>query len=79
MTKDELLALLQKPEDQQLEFKPRLTGSGANVAKSLASFANAEGGTLVLGFDERRHRPIELADPDAAPAPALRGPRSSSR
>jgi predicted HTH transcriptional regulator len=65
VTSEELRALLQRPEDESLEFKSNLPSREALV-RNLASFANSGGGTLVLGFDERNRTPIGLAHPGVA-------------
>lgn len=62
----EILALLEQPEGPQLAFlrgKARLE----EVAETLVAFANAQGGTLLLGVAGRARAKAEgLADPAAA-------------
>jgi predicted HTH transcriptional regulator len=51
----DLVALLQRPEGKTLEFKRDLS-SPDGVLKTIAAFANAAGGTLLIGVEDRtRH------------------------
>ncbi|MGD8794266.1 MAG: helix-turn-helix domain-containing protein, partial [Anaerolineae bacterium] len=49
----------------QLEFKSETT-TLTKLAETLVAFANASGGTLLVGVDGRSGRPRGLKDPDAA-------------
>ncbi|MBS0357046.1 MAG: putative DNA binding domain-containing protein, partial [Proteobacteria bacterium] len=53
--------LLQQPEGKTLEFKRDLS-SPRNVLKTLVAFANAAGGSLVIGVDDSRQA-LGVADP----------------
>jgi len=53
----EVQRLVAKGEGPLLEFKPGETRPG-ELATSLAAFANAEGGTLLLGVVERNGEPV---------------------
>ncbi|MET8840419.1 ATP-binding protein [Streptomyces rubiginosohelvolus] len=53
MTAEELEALLTQPEGIDLEFKnARIPAS--SLGKAIAAFANTNGGTIVVGVDERK-------------------------
>jgi predicted HTH transcriptional regulator len=64
MTPDELRELLSEPESERLEFKLRLPPR-QEVQRLLAAFANTEGGTLVVGFNEPNRQVVGLAHPGA--------------
>jgi len=62
MTPAELITLLSQPEGQELEFKSgRILGSPESLAGVIASFANASGGTVLIGV---RDSPRGGAEPD---------------
>jgi hypothetical protein len=65
MTPDELGALLRQPESETLEFKVGLP-SADEVNRLIAAFANGDGGTLVIGFDEAARQAVGLAHPGVA-------------
>ena len=46
--KEEILELIKQPENESVEFKAVLPPSRV-IAKIIASFANTEGGYLILG------------------------------
>lgn len=55
----ELLSLLQRPEDEHLEFKEATVSfSEADLFKYCAALANERGGRFVLGITDRRPRSI---------------------
>ncbi len=61
-TEADLHNLVGQPESFILEFKPsKLCSPGPtfakNLSKDISAFANAEGGTIVLGIQENRGRP----------------------
>lgn len=49
--------MLRQPENDRLEFKAD-AGAPRQIARDLAAFANAQGGLLVMGVDERDGEPI---------------------
>ena len=74
-TEADLHHLIGQPESFTLEFKPsKLCLPGPTFTKSLSkdisAFANAEGGTIVLGIQENRGRPRIALDLDAGLDPA---------
>lgn len=50
MTKNELLFILKKGESYRIEFKERVN---ASIAKEMTAFANASGGTILLGVNDK--------------------------
>jgi ATP-dependent DNA helicase RecG len=52
-------------QDQHVAFA-RETASSAKLAEVLVAFANAGGGTLLVGLDPRSGKPTGLNDPEAA-------------
>ncbi len=61
-TEEDLIQLIGQPESLTLEFKEsKLLAPGKNFTKALSqdisAFANAEGGTIVIGIKEKRSRP----------------------
>jgi len=54
-----------KKQTDQLAFRPEAT-TPAKLAETLVAFANANGGTLIVGIDPHSGQPQGLADPDAA-------------
>jgi ATP-dependent DNA helicase RecG len=63
MTAAELQALLAAGRGPEVEFGPEGTPA-ARLAETLVAFANAAGGTLLLGVDSRGGAPRGLSDPD---------------
>ena len=68
-TEDDLLQLIGQPESFTLEFKESHlcklgTSFARNLAKEVSAFANAEGGTIVIGIKENRGRPRIALDLD---------------
>ncbi len=63
-------------QDGQVAFKAEAT-TPARLAATLVAFANAGGGTLVVGVDPRSGRPQGLSDPDAALDRALKAALST--
>jgi ATP-dependent DNA helicase RecG len=54
MTREELIALLQKYEWRTVEFKNAQGGVPADAYKTVSAFANTEGGHLVFGVQDTR-------------------------
>jgi ATP-dependent DNA helicase RecG len=52
MTRDELLHLIAQSEGQQIDFKEATIKPG-RLAETLVAFANAEGGTILIGVDDQ--------------------------
>ncbi|MCK4416995.1 MAG: putative DNA binding domain-containing protein [Candidatus Latescibacteria bacterium] len=53
MTKEELKALIEEGEGQLVEFKAFRGGvSPSKIAETIVAFANADGGTILLGIDD---------------------------
>jgi len=50
--KSELIDILSAGENDQLEFKERITNADI-AAKYIVSFANTNGGRLIVGYSER--------------------------
>jgi ATP-dependent DNA helicase RecG len=63
MTAAELKALLEAGRGPETEFATEST-SPARLAETLVSFANAAGGTLLVGIDARSGTPRGLSDPE---------------
>lgn len=63
MTGPELQALLDAGRGPETEFGSEST-SQARLAETLVAFANAGGGTLLIGLDTRSGAPQGLSDPD---------------
>ncbi|MCH8331690.1 MAG: ATP-binding protein [Bacteroidetes bacterium] len=49
---EEILRLVKRGEDQQLDFKQSIS-SLSKIAKTIVSFANTDGGLLVVGVDDK--------------------------
>jgi ATP-dependent DNA helicase RecG len=64
MNHAQLQALLDAGRGPELEFGPEST-SLAKLAETLVAFANASGGTFLIGVDARSHTPQGLSDPEA--------------
>jgi ATP-dependent DNA helicase RecG len=58
------------------EFRAEAT-TPAKLAETLVAFANADGGTLLVGIDPRSAKPQGLSDPDAALDRALKAALAS--
>jgi ATP-dependent DNA helicase RecG len=54
MIRDDLSRLIAQGEGQQLDFKEETIKPG-KLAETLVAFANAEGGLILLGVDDRGH------------------------
>ena len=52
MTEEELLALLNKPEGVNLEFKKARDDVPDNVYRTVSAFANTDGGWLIFGISD---------------------------
>lgn len=68
-TEEDLQQLVGQPESFTLEFKESKlctlgTSFARNLAKEISAFANAEGGTIVIGMKENRGRPRIALDID---------------
>jgi len=57
-----IAALLDKQEGKTLEFKRDLS-STENILKTLIAFANTAGGVVLIGVDDKTHKPLEISDP----------------
>ncbi len=64
MSGPELQALVDAGRGPETEFGPETT-SQSRLAETLVAFANAGGGTLVVGLDARSGTPKGLSDPDS--------------
>lgn len=72
MTKSRVSELLSKREDERLEFKAMINLDNEHhkreIVKNIISMANAKGGQIVIGFDEKTRTivgvPEELEDKD---------------
>ena len=53
MTTTELESLIQQGEGYNLEFKQSVPSKASDIAKELCAFANANGGTLLIGVDDK--------------------------
>src|SRR5260370_31452544 len=51
MSPEEILRLIREGENDRVEFRAELP-PGDLIARTLAAFANSEGGTLLLGVDD---------------------------
>lgn len=60
---DVLAAVMGAGESQKLEFKTRLPRTSLLV-RILASFANSQGGLLLVGFDESSGRVVDIGEPE---------------
>ena len=58
VSNDNISLILQAGESNTVEFKTRVSGSPNSLPKIISAFANAEGGVIIFGYDERR----KLAD-----------------
>jgi ATP-dependent DNA helicase RecG len=53
MTLEELKQLIQQGEGYNLEFKQSIPSKASDLAKELCAFANANGGTILVGVDDK--------------------------
>jgi len=67
---DDILALLQQGEGQEIELKTE-RASARTLAESLVALANASGGTVLVGVDPKSGRLLGLKDAEAARDKAL--------
>lgn len=51
---DNISLILQAGESNTVEFKTRVSGLPNSLPKIISAFANAEGGVIILGYDECR-------------------------
>ena len=70
------LSLDQSRQGEHLAFAPE-TATVSKLAEALVAFANAGGGTLLVGFDPRSGKPTGLQDPEAAADRALQAALSA--
>ncbi len=70
MTIDEILALLQQGQGQEIDFRTE-RASARTLAGSLVALANANGGAVLVGVDPRTAKPRGLKDAEAARDKAL--------
>jgi ATP-dependent DNA helicase RecG len=63
LNKDELLALCQQGESQQIALKSRATSAG-KLAEILVALANADGGRVIIGVDPKGSAIGGLRDPE---------------
>lgn len=59
---NELLYLKKEGEGQRLDYKRELYKDGKEFAKDVTAFANAEGGYIILGIDEKSKVVIGVSD-----------------
>lgn len=57
-----IIELLKKPENKTLEFKRDLS-SPMGVLRTIISFANTAGGTLLIGIEDKTHHVTGITDP----------------
>lgn len=55
MTPQELKQLIQQGEGYNLEFKLSLPSKASDLAEEICAFANAAGGTLLIGVDDKKN------------------------
>ena len=53
MTAEELKSLIQQGEGYNLEFKQSMPSKASDLAEEICAFANAAGGTLLIGIDDK--------------------------
>jgi ATP-dependent DNA helicase RecG len=53
MTFEELKQIIQQGEGYNLEFKQAIPSKASDLAKELCAFANASGGTILVGIDDK--------------------------
>src|SRR5258708_3397201 len=53
MTSEELELLIKQGEGYNLEFKQSLPSKASDLAEEICAFANAAGGTLLIGVDDK--------------------------
>jgi ATP-dependent DNA helicase RecG len=70
MTRDEIIALLQRGKGQEIDFRTE-RASARTLSESLVALANASGGTVLVGVDPRTAKPQGLKDAEAAREKAL--------
>lgn len=73
---DPLQSISLTAQGEQLAFKPEAT-TPARLAETLVAFANAQGGTLLVGVDPRSGNPHTLNDPETALDRALQAALST--
>ncbi|MCK5682201.1 ATP-binding protein, partial [bacterium] len=59
MTQEELIALVQKGESQNLEFK-KTTGQRQQAVKTICAFLNGPGGNVLFGVNDKGEIPGQL-------------------
>lgn len=59
---NELLYLKQEGEGQRLDYKRELHKDGKEFAKDVTAFANADGGYIILGIDEKSKVVVGVSD-----------------
>lgn len=66
MTKQELQQLIHQGEHQKLEFKKAADALPKSVWETYSSFANTDGGQIILGIDERKGKfiPVGVSYPE---------------
>jgi len=77
VTKDEILALLQQGNGQEIELKTE-RASARTLAESLVALANASGGAVLVGVGPKSGRVVGLKDAEAARDKALEAALLSS-